>query len=46
MPGYLGQAFTYRSTKAAFLLYQFIIADVSKLKIRYSTMIRATPSMA
>ncbi len=38
--------FSYRSTKAAFLLYQFIMTDVSKLKIRYSAMIRATPSMA
>ena len=36
----------YLSTRATLLLYQFIKIDVERLKIRYTTMIMATPSMA
>ena len=42
----LFHAAVYLSTRAIFLLYQFINADVERLKKRYTIMIMATPSIA
>jgi hypothetical protein len=42
----LNDYFFYLSTSATFLLYQFIKAEVERLKQRYTIIIIATPSMA